>query len=54
MTFGICSVLEVFQCRMHEVIEGLTVVEVIGLYCHVPLQQNHLLQWREDMYTVIL
>ena len=53
MPFGICSAPEVFQCQMHEVI-GLTGVEVIGLYRHVPLQQNHLLQWREDMYTVIL
>ena len=30
MPFGICSAPEVFQCRMHEVIEGLAGVEVIA------------------------
>ena len=29
MPFGICSAPEVFQCCMHEVIEGLAGVEVI-------------------------
>ena len=30
MPFGISSALEVFQCRMHEVIEGLQGVEVVA------------------------
>ena len=30
MPFGICSAPEVFQCRMHELIEGLLGVEVIA------------------------
>lgn len=28
MPFGICSVPEVFQCRMYELIEGLQGIEV--------------------------
>ena len=30
MSFGICSAPEVFQCRMHELIEGLHGVEVMA------------------------
>ena len=29
MPFGICSASEIFQRRMHEIIEGLTGVEVV-------------------------